>query len=328
MVRKRSVISVIFINFFIIISIFIPIGVITFNLKDYGVVKKQLHFSYSPLNISKLNSLNIESDVGNIDIEYVYPPLDYGIDINIYIDIAGKGLAKKTYSDIFNISFSHNQASVNLTLDLMPSIEQYEILSLIRSLEISVRVNAEAQLNITTMLEVGNVDAYVPFGVKLYNIEVNITKGNVSYEFLNCFIEGNINAFSTSGNIDLRIIDIQYSQGAKIDLCNSNGIINLIIIQYHALGANITGLGTTYNGEINVIYEDNSPNIGALFSFYNYTSGWGGIENYWSGFYDPEIIGDNGYVFTSFDYPAINNYNLSFYKANELGKYSVNLTSN
>ena len=114
MVKIRSILLVLFVSFVVIASFLVPIGVITVDLKDYGEIKKDLHFSYSPLNISMLNNLIVDSKLGNINIEYVYPQESYGIDIEIHIDLIGKGLAKKTYSDIFGIIFNYNQTSVNL----------------------------------------------------------------------------------------------------------------------------------------------------------------------------------------------------------------------
>jgi hypothetical protein len=274
-----------------------------------------------------LNSLNIGLDVGNIDIKYVYPPLDYGIDIIIYIDLAGKGLAKKAYTDIFNIIFEHNQTLVNLTLDLQPGIDQNEVLSQIKSLDILVRINVEAELNVKANIGVGNFVMNVPFGVILYNLEVNITKGNVFYEFYNCFVVGSIKGFSNWGDFIFHVIDVQYSQESEINLGNFNGVINIKITQNQIMDANLTGIVTTFKGDINVSYEDNSPNTGAFLSFHNHTTGWVGIENSWFGFNDPIFLGEFGYIFSSFDYPAPNNYNLSFYKASDFGKYSVNLLS-
>lgn len=327
MVRKKSIIFVLFISFLIITSILVPIGVINSYLKDFGEVKKELHFSYNPLNISMLKSLNIESEFGNINIEYVYPPLEYGINIGIYIDLAGKGLAKKTYSDIFTISFNYNQASVNFTFDTLSNIDQNDLQSQIRCLDIWISVNAEAPLDIKANLGVGNLEVNVPFGVKVYNMDMNITKGNVSYDFFNCFVNGNLTVFSNLGDINFNAIDLQYSNGININLGNSNGEINFKISQNQTMGANVTGIATTECGEINFFYEDDSSNTGAILSFYNHTTGWVGFENIWSGFNDPLFLGDATYIFSSFDFPAPNNYNLSFYKASDLGKYTVNLSS-
>ena len=129
------------------------------------------------------------------------------------------------------------------------------------------------------------------------------------------------------GDINFNAIDLQYFHGININLGNSNGEINFKITQNHTMGANVSGIATTECGEINFFYEDDSSNTGAILSFYNHTTGWVGIENSWSGFNDPLFLGDATYIFSSFDFPAANNYNFSFYKASDLGKYTVNLSS-
>jgi hypothetical protein len=125
----------------------------------------------------------------------------------------------------------------------------------------------------------------------------------------------------------LNLIDVEYSQDPKINLGNYDGVINGIISQNQTMSANVTGVWTTEIGEINIIYEDDSSNTGAILTFYNHTTGWIGIENNWSGFDDPIFLGDATYIFSSLDFPTSNNYNLSFYKTSDLGKYSVNLLS-
>ena len=95
--------------------------------------------------------------------------------------------------------------------------------------------------------------------------------------------------------------------------------------------ANLTGIGKTQIGEIRIIYRDTSPDIGARFTFHNYSGGWGGSYNTWVGFPEsPESFydfPDVGYIFKSFDFPAKNHFNISLYKDEDFGEYSVNLSS-
>ncbi|MHA2088978.1 MAG: hypothetical protein ACW972_11925, partial [Promethearchaeota archaeon] len=92
-------------------------------------------------------------------------------------------------------------------------------------------------------------------------------------------------------------------------------------------GANITGI-VKNEGIINIIYEDDSVDIGALFLLHNFNGGWTDWDT-WEGFPENSGIlpGGNGYFFQSFDFPAENNYNISFFKKNWLGRYHVKLKS-
>jgi hypothetical protein len=307
----------------------LPIGSITSYLRGFGEIKKEVPFSYNPLNISKLESLNIETDIGNIDIEYVYPnsSLDYGIRIDVKIDLAGKGLVNKTYEDIINISYSYDESSVNFSINIQPKFSQEELKSLMKVFDIVVKINADTRLDIRVDTGFGNVEINVPFATKISNLYVNTTEGNIFCDFIDCYVNGKINSFSNLGDLSINLVNVRYSQNTELALSNSEGLINLNLAHDKVMGTNLTGFVRTRNGEIQVNYKDTISEMGAVFTFYNHTTGWVGIDNSWSGFYDPVVSGIAQYDFTSFDYPSSNNYNLSFYKSLVSGGYSVNLSS-
>ena len=147
-------------------------------------------------------------------------------------------------------------------------------------------------------------------------------------------MKGYVTGFTGSGDIELKANNVLYAQNNFWTLKNDEGLIKFNIIQSRSMDANLTGTGKTDIGEIKIIYRDNSPDIGARFTFHNYSGRWDVISHpydTWVGF--PEIpesfydFPDVGYIFTSFDFPTKNNFNISLYKTLFSGEYSVDLSS-
>jgi len=310
----------------ILLIIAIPIIIISYALVPYNIIyySKEYHSYQDPTTIEQLN---IDVDIGNVEINYISYAIDFSVRIDIEFELSGIILEEASFSDFFETEWHDLGGVLNFSMHSKDGIKLEEITSKarIKNILVSLRANIKCDFNIN--VKSGGVLLDAPWGISLGNVFSNISHGYIQYDFSYCFIEGNITAISNLGDVNLNLIDVKYSKDAKMNLSNSNGVINFIISQKQTMGANVTGIATTEIGEINVIYEDDSSNTGAMLTFYNHTTGWIGIENSWSGFNDPLFLGEDGYLFSSFDFPAPNNYNLSFYKASDFGKYSVNLSS-
>ena len=331
MVRKKSIFIIIFINFFLLVSIFIPIGVITVNLKDYGVISINKSFFYTPSNVSSFKHLNLECEVANIEINYVYPSNHELISIIALFEISGPGIAHKSYSDYLNINFDFNSTSLNFTINIDSDLNQLEVYSLIKNITILVTIRADAVININTKIKKGDIAINVPYGIELENLMFNSTIGNITYDLYCCYIRGSIWGLTSFGDILLKTQDVKYSNISDLKLINIDGTISFNLYQTSEMHANVTGIGKSKNGRIQINYQDDSEDIGANFIFHNYSGGWPNLFNYWEGFPEsPEDFvnfPDVGYIFTSFDYPTINNYNVSLYMPLETADYTVNLSS-
>ena len=218
MERKNPIIFSLFIILGLGLIILLPVNVLTENLRSYGEIEKKISFSCNPINISKLGGLKIESCLGDVDIEYEYPPLEYAIKVDISVNMAGKGLASKSYLDFFNISLDYEETYLGVLITLKSEFSLNDIKSLIRDFKILIKINAEAFLNISAKVEYGNINFNAPYAVELKGLDFNITEGNLSYNFTECFIDGIINAYSNLGELIFTAVDLQYSQDAYLKL--------------------------------------------------------------------------------------------------------------
>jgi len=49
--------------------------------------------------------LNLNVDVGDIEIRYINPPVDYYAMVEVHIEMSGNNFAGKSYPDFFEVDF-------------------------------------------------------------------------------------------------------------------------------------------------------------------------------------------------------------------------------
>jgi hypothetical protein len=340
MMIKKSIFAVtiiIIIGFGIIVSLpmlFLSIG---FSAYDSIEHHKDYYYYNSSMNSAIKNSLDLNLDVGELEVNYIYSPVDYCIKIELNIELISQKNLGNSFLDYFEQpSWQNSSNSIKFTMRLKPeALVTWFNTSLWKEQEVIIiaTINANFLFNINaTIKHLGNVDILVPAAININNVDININQGNIYYDFFYSTIEGNVTGSTIFGDITLKGINVRYTKNSIISLINGDGLIKFDIIQERAMNVNLTGIGKTKTGQIKVIYHDSSENIGAKLTFHNYSGTWPGFYNYWVGFHEPESfydLPDVGYIFTSFDYKTKGNYNFSLYRdfVSRPFPYTVDLSS-
>ncbi|MFX1567034.1 MAG: hypothetical protein ACFFCV_01555 [Promethearchaeota archaeon] len=314
MAKKGAIIfTIILISSFGFI-ITVPIGVLSVNLSSYGIINYSYSYPYTPDNRSAVEKLNLNVEIGDIEIKYIDPPVDYFMRIEVNVEMAGSGLAGKSYSNYFNISEGDKTSSpYDFSMRLFSNVTQSEVDSLLRDVSITVTLRKGVIFDISTAVMDGNVDLIVPFNVHISNLNVNITNGDIFFDLTNCIVEGNITGVTKNGKLVLKSYNVEYTQNSMWIL---SSIKNKIYITQHKLmGANVTGsIITAIDIPTILNYNDNSPEIGAKFTLYNYKYATVLLNRTMYNFeFYPEPVGINRYSIKSDDFPANNNYIFSLY---------------
>ncbi|MFX1571444.1 MAG: hypothetical protein ACFFB0_01740 [Promethearchaeota archaeon] len=331
--RKKGIVGVIIIFLFgLSMIISVPIIILSTGFSSYITLEHFESHEYTPINSYDIEELHLNVDVGNIEITYSYAPVDYHVKIELNIEMSGKNLIGEKYTDFLSVDWGNTSTIPTFTLKLLSDSWFDALIWINQNVSITITLNANILFDInTTINKEGNVGLYVPFGIHINNVAVDISSGNILYDFSYCTTKGNITGYVNFGDIKLKANNVRYTRNNIWDLTNNDGEIIFNIIQDRDMGANITGTGETNIGAIRVIYRDSSPDIGARFTFHNYSGGWGGVYNTWVGFPEnPESFydfPDVGYIFKSNDFPAKNHFNISLFKNKDFGEYSVNLSS-
>jgi hypothetical protein len=161
----------------------------------------------------------------------------------------------------------------------------------------------------------GNLDVKSSTGsIAVYAKKVNFTQGLYAYtstgslllNFTNCIIGNDLTGTVSTGSISIKSYNMIYTQDSMWDFETSTGSVNVDILQYIDMGADITGSLKTSTGSIDLTYKDNQSSVGASFfgswatGSYSRSSSGGGFGS----------TGDN--PFQSIDYgTATSTYTLS-----------------
>jgi len=307
-VNKITIVILILVILGFSLIITVPIFIISSNLSNYGSIDENLTFIYAPNSPSTVDELNINIDIGDVEIRYIYPPFDYYAKVEVDISMMGKIKVEKSYLDFFDVSWENESSLINFNLLLKSGINPIEILPLIKNITIIVEINAEIIFNLRTNIDQGNFKIFVPWGATISNLLVNITNGNILYDFNQCEIEGNITGSTLKGILELKTSNAQYNQNSIWTLSTHDGDMDIEIFHDEDIEANITGKASISNsGIFSLIYEDKKPSIGAMFILQP-PPDWVSPVNY-PGFHTDFFT--ERVVLTSYDFPAENFYNLS-----------------
>jgi hypothetical protein len=326
MERNFKTILIIVNLIFVFSIISIPTIVIFAEFADYSKIDRSLTYKFSSEPAPLEKELNINADLGIIDITYITEPVDYIIKIKVSIEMAGPNLNGKSYTDFFSIGWDNFSSPINFNLDLKSDmVLDFSNLHIV-NININVMLRADIIFDIKTSVKEGSIKLTVPMGISLNNLYSNVSTGNILYDFNHNNVEGNITGILNNGNLTLQAYNNQYTHNSKLTLVNNRGYSLIDIYQDEEMGANITGTVITKSGLIQVIYKDYLANVGAQFILNNKTNFGNEVENKWVGFtkYFLPLLG--GQMFTSYDFPTQNNYNFSLFTHDE-GNYIWNLYS-
>ena len=265
-----------------------------------------------------MKGLNINADIGEVEIFYIYEPVDYSAKVEVKIGMIGSGLAKKTYSDYFNIVWENTSGFVNFTLKFKAGLDQYQLLSFIKNISLIVALKTDVLCNINVIINVqGGVNIIVPWGISVGNILTNISRGDIQYTFNYCILEGNVTGIiQDTGDIKIKSYDMEYIQNSRWSLYTNRGDIFIEINQNKATNANITGFITTVTGNYLFVYRDSTVDVGAYFILYihpdDYAFNQKISEIVGFAYMVLPVNGTDVYHITSDDYPSIYNYNWLF----------------
>ena len=264
MVKKKiiCVSSLIIIGFTLIV--FVPIQLISFKFFSYGMIDESISYIYEPSSPSPIEKLYINVDEGDVQIKYINPPVDYYALIDVNIVMNGVKLAGKSYEDYLNISWNKSSSPANFTIEIISDDWFNPSLWLFKEVNIVVTLRKDMVFDIITNLTEGNFEIAVPWAVSIGNLITNVSNGDISYDFEHSTIQGNITCNINEGDLIFKSCDVEYAHNNSWDINVGKGNVNLEIYQYREMDANITGKVKVNDGEVFIIYKDNTANIGAI----------------------------------------------------------------
>jgi len=293
--------------------IIIPISILSihFTLSGYDDIDKQLTYPYYSNNSSEIQALDLDIEVGDIEVRYIDPSVDYLVKVEVNIEISGTNIAGKSYKDFFDITpeLENRNSTVNFTIEIIS--DDWFDPSLRKNVNTVVNIRKDVVLDIFLKLDDGDFEITVPYGVSIGNVRTDLSKGNILYDFQCCSIRGNITGITNEGELELKSYNVEYIQNNNWILNNTGGDMNVFISQEKEMSANITVTAWVIDGKFSIDYKDKSAIIGAWIYFPLLS----GAPNLPQEGFDTDYDDEKTW-FISFDFPTINNYNMTFYITN------------
>ena len=335
MATRKSIFIIYSLILFLIGTIFSMPGIMFgYYLSNYNKIVFNSSYYYTPNNVSTIENIFLNSDLGEVKIKYVYPQsqnIEYCVKINVKIEIAGQTLGNRQFTDFFIINWDNESIPLNFTLLVKPNVSLTELFTVLKNCLITVYLRADIVFDISTSIKDGDVDVSIPYNVRVNSIKLNISNGNIKYNLIGCYIEGNLTGFNKEGDIELSGLNMKFSNSSSMKFSLKKGDLDLYINQYEMMGANVSCIAEIDNGKLGFYYDDSSGDIGARFEipFGTHTS-YDLPECIISLYIDCVLNGfhfdqpnldlvheyEDSFVFTSMDLyenRAINNYNMTFF---------------
>ena len=271
MANKKILAIVLMITLAFATIISIPIVILSAGFSPNIIIEDSLDPKiYAPENSSGLHQLNLDVDVGNIEITYTYQPVDYHAKIEINYRMIGHKIPGILFTDYFEVVWIKTNTTATLNVELLSESWFDPSRWISQELSIIVTLNPNYLFDInTTINKEGTVDLIVPGGVSINNVVVNIIKGTALLDFTHCTIEGNFTGFTNNGDITLKTNNVFFTQNSLWNFTNNIGEILLDIFQSKEMGSNITGVAETKLGVIKLIYIDKLPEVAARVALIN-----------------------------------------------------------
>jgi hypothetical protein len=313
MVNKGTIVFALtmMISFGLIFIIPISILSIHFTLSGYDDIDNQFTYSFYSSNSSEIQTLDLNIDVGDIEVRYIEPPVDYLVNVEVNIKMCGTNIAGKSCEDFFDITpeLKNTNSTVDFSIEIIS--DDWFDPSLRKNVNTVVNIRKDVILDIFLILDDGNFEITVPYGVSIGNLRTELSKGNILYDFQWCTIGGNITGITNEGELELKSYNVKYTQNSNWILNNTGGDMNVFISQEKEMGANITATVWVIDGKISIDYIDKSAIIGAWIYFPLLSGSPNPPQEGFDTNYDDEKT-----WFISFDFPTTNNYNMTFFITN------------
>lgn len=210
-----------------------------------------------------------------------------------------------TTADIGSITFNGARNNRFNVLNLKSTTGSINV-----NLKDNTVIQGDANLKTTT----GSIDLFASNSEFEQDLTAESTTGGINLNFTSCNFGGNIQGILTTGSIDYKSYNAYYNKDIDLTLETTTGRVDIDMIQYNEMGANVSSTISTTTGGISINYKDNRAEVGAYFE---------GVAELG----EVNFPGDgNGFIeagtaYFSEDYP--NTYNYEFSMSTDTGSIDV-----
>ncbi|KKM95457.1 hypothetical protein LCGC14_1188060 [marine sediment metagenome] len=228
-------------------------------------------YYYEPGNSSPIEILNIESDIGAINIKYNKTPTEFYAKIDLDIHIRGPLVAGKSFSDFFK-PIQWLKSSSPVTFDIDTKSTTWFFFGISRRITINVTLRTDVIYDVNAFASTGAIDMNVPQNIIVNKTTLSTSTGSVRLNSaVNTTFQGKVRISTSTGSAKSYAIKTNFTQG--LHATTSTGSLTLNFTST-ILGGDL--IGTVSTGSINIksynmIYAQDS-------SIWNIKSSTGSIK--------------------------------------------------
>jgi len=251
-------------RFIVILAIaaLLTAGIVTFGIYGYataGKVENSFYYTYTSTE-GEVEDINIETDIGMVVINYNSTSMESYMDANINASVEGLFIEGKTFDEFYNQPITVNGSSTK-SLEFSMKRDQWFNPSTwfsVRRVVIDLTLRTDVAYNINVNVSVGNILLNVPENVTIGNLNLQSTTGTISVDLSENTKINTVDIETSTGKIELKSLKTNHTNG--IDLTTSTGSID-VSLSNGILNGNIntvTSTGNSYIDIFNMTYETNS----------------------------------------------------------------------
>ncbi|MFX0059067.1 MAG: hypothetical protein ACFE85_13675 [Candidatus Hodarchaeota archaeon] len=238
------------------------LGFIITGFATSGTVEESFSFYYEGIP-STIEDLNLNADIGRIDIQYNTSATQYLVEVNVDLKITGLFVAGRKYTNYFTPYtewWENTTSPTSFDLKVVPGAwfdPSHWFSSYIIEVAITLRTDVVYDLEVIT--GTGVIELNSAENVTLNGVTMNSGTGDVNLNFLNnTMIQAAVNLETGTGGISIFSEGTNFTQSIITDA--GTGTINLNFTN-SILGGNIlasTGTGGINLKSYNMEYTSNS----------------------------------------------------------------------
>ncbi len=244
----------------IIVAVCIVTGGTAFGVLfwgTHGVVPYKNTYYYNPETPSPIERININCDIGSIEINYNKTPTDYYAQIDLDIQIKGILVEGKSLQDFFYPIIWQNESTEVISFVLDAKASTWLTFSISQRVKISLTLRSDIIYDINTLTSTGSISMDIPDNSILNNTKLSTSTGSISLNAAkDTTFLGNVEISTSTGSVALYAKQVNFSHSLRA--FTSTGSLSLNFSKCF-IGNNLVGTvstGSILFNSYNMKYSD------------------------------------------------------------------------
>jgi len=167
---------------------------------------------------------------------------------------------------VYNINAFSSTGAINMNVPDNIIINNTSLSTSTGSLVLNSAKNTTFQGTLGISTSTGSINIYAKQANFTHGLTAYTSTGSLILNFSQCIIGDNLKGTVSTGSITVKSYNMRYVKDCNWNIHTNTGSIDIEILQYIEMNANITGTIGTSTGSVDVKYDDSLSSIGSRFT--------------------------------------------------------------